>query len=215
MKKTLTLFLIAFLIVVSSIAKAQSFDGGLLAGAVTSQIDGDGYSGFHQIGWTGGFFGRIPGEGHGSWQMELRYTLMGSHSDAKEVEMGMIPINIRLHYAQLPVLFRYDLSGININGNPLEFITLEAGVSADFLIFGGQSAGLEDLFPNSSWLFFTAAGHLGVQFDINRSWGANIRTMASLTPCRWNGDSPSLFYGHYYNIAIAAGVTYTLFHKGE
>jgi hypothetical protein len=63
MKKTLTLFLIAFLIVVSSIAKAQSFDGGLLAGAVTSQIDGDGYSGFHQIGWTGGFFGRIAGLG--------------------------------------------------------------------------------------------------------------------------------------------------------
>lgn len=215
MRKTLAFFLGAFLIVAASAAKAQSFDGGLLAGVVTSQIDGDGYSGFHQLGWTGGFFGRIPGEGPSSWQMELRYTLLGSHSDAKEVEMGLAPINVRLHYAQLPLLFRYDLSGININGTPLEFLTLEAGVSADFLIYGGQSAYLEDLFPNSSWLFFTIAGHLGLQVDLNRNWGANIRTMASLSPCRWRGDSPSLFYGHYYNIAIAAGVTYTLIHQGE
>ena len=129
--------------------------------------------------------------------------------------MGMAPMNIRLHYAELPVMLRYDLSGINVNGSPLKFITLEAGVSADFLIYGAQSAYLEDLFPNSSWLFFTVAGHLGMQFDVNPNLGINLRTLASLTPCRWRGDAPSVFYGHYYNIAIAAGVTYTLFHKGE
>lgn len=215
MKKAFTLFLAAFLILAACDAKAQSFDGGFLAGAVTSQIDGDGYGGFHQLGWTGGVFGRIPTNGPVSWQMELRYTLLGSHSDAKEVEMGMAPINIRLHYAELPLLLRYDLSGININGIPLTFITLEAGVSLDVLIYGAQSAYLEDLFPNSSWLFFTSTGHLGVDIKPNERWSFNLRTMASLIPCRWRSDSPSLFYGHYYNIAIAAGVTYTLIHKGE
>lgn len=215
MKKAFTLFLAAFLILAACGAKAQSFDGGFLAGAVTSQIDGDGYGGFHQLGWTGGVFGRIPTNGPVSWQMELRYTLLGSHSDAKEVEMGMAPINIRLHYAELPLLLRYDLSGININGIPLTFITLEAGVSLDVLIYGAQSAYLEDLFPNSSWLFFTSTGHLGVDIKPNERWSFNLRTMASLIPCRWRSDSPSLFYGHYYNIAIAAGVTYTLIHKGE
>lgn len=196
-------------------AKAQSFDGGLLAGVVTSQIDGDGYGGFHQLGWTGGVFGRIPGEGPVSWQMELRYTLLGAHSDAKEVENGMLPMDTRLHYAQLPLKLRYDLSNFNVNGNPLDFITLELGLSADFLIYGAQSADHEDLFENTSWLFFTVAGHLGVQFDLNEQWGINVQSMTSLTPCRWRPESPSIFYGHYYNIALAAGVTYTLIHRGE
>lgn len=215
MKKPIILLFAAFLAFASVTAKAQSFDGGLLAGVVTSQIDGDGYGGFHQLGWTGGVFGRIPGEGPVSWQMELRYTLLGSHSDAKEVENGMLPMDTRLHYVQLPLLLRYDLSKFNVNGNPLDFITLEAGLSPDFLIHGAQSADHEDLFENDSWLFFTVTGHLGVQFDLNNRWGFNLRGMASVTPCRWRPESPSIFYGHYYNIAVAGGVTYTLIHRGE
>ena len=63
MKKPFILLFAAILALANVTAKAQSFDGGFLAGVVTSQIDGDGYGGFHQLGWTGGMFGRIPGEG--------------------------------------------------------------------------------------------------------------------------------------------------------
>lgn len=215
MKKILVLIAAALLALAASRTQAQSFDGGVLAGIVTSQIDGDNYGGFHQLGWTGGFFARIPSDGPGSWQMELRYTLLGAHSDVKEVDNGMLPMDVRLHYAQLPILFRYDLSGISVNGVPLNFITFEAGVSADFLMSGKQSADQEDLFENEMWLPFSATGHVGVQFDLNRNWGANLRYLHSLTPCRRNLESPNLLYGHLFNVAILATVNYTFIHRGR
>ena len=215
MKKTFALLVAALLAFAASFCQAQSFDGGLVAGGVTSQIDGDGYGGFHQLGWTGGVFGRIPTDGPTSWQLELRYTLLGAHSDVKEVDNGMLPMDIRLHYVELPVLFRYDLSRIAVNGRPLDFVTLEAGLSAAFLISGKQSADFEDLFENSEWLPISALGQLGVQIDFNDRLGVNLRYLYSLTPCRWNYDSPSLFYGHLYNAALTASLTYTLIHLGR
>lgn len=213
MKKTLMLLVAAVILSLCGLkVQAQSFDGGLMAGVVTSQIDGDGYSGFHQIGWTAGIFGRLPSEGPSSWQMELKYSLFGAHSDVKEVDLGMNPMDIRLHYIELPVLFRYDLSELNINGKSLDFITLELGLSGDFLIKGTQSANHENHFDNPSWLFFSVAGNLGVHFDINNSLGINIRSMYSLTPCRLHPEVPVFSFRHYYNFALQATVVYTIIH---
>lgn len=212
MKNIYTLLLAAILSIAGLKGQAQSFDGGLIAGAVTSQINGDGYAGFHQIGGTAGFFGRIPTDGPASWQMELKYSLFGAHSDVKEEDYGLNHMNIRLHYLELPLMLRYDLSAFNINGKVLDFITLELGLSGDFLIRGTQSANHEDNFDNTSWLFFSVTGNLGVQCDLNEHWGVNIRSMNSLTPCRLHPEAPLYSWFHYYNIALQATVVYTIFH---
>lgn len=192
--------------------RAQSFDGGLIAGAVTSQINGDGYAGFHQLGCTAGFFGRIPSNGPSSWQLELKYSLYGAHSDSKEVDYGLNPMDIRLHYVELPLLFRHDLSQFNVNGKALDFITLELGLSGDFLIRGTQSANFEDNFDNDAWLFFSLTGDIGLQFDLSDRLGINVRSMNSLTPCRFHPEAPVLSWYHYYNIALQATVVYTIVH---
>ncbi|MBO4328349.1 MAG: PorT family protein [Bacteroidales bacterium] len=215
MKKTLFLIAVVLLALAAKPGQAQSFDGGLTAGVVASQIDGDGYGGFHQLGWTGGFFVRIPSDGPGSWQMELRYTLLGAHSDVKEVDNGMLPMDVRLHYTELPILYRYDLSKCSLNGTPLDFITLEAGLSAVFLISGRQSTDFEDPDDERPWLPISALGHLGVQIDLDKHWGVNLRYLHSVTPCRWNLNSPSLFYGHQYNVALTASLSYTFIHLGN
>ncbi|MBR4147046.1 MAG: PorT family protein [Bacteroidales bacterium] len=216
MKKTFMLLAAAVLLSLFGLkTQAQSFDGGALAGVVTSQINGDGYAGFHQIGWTAGVFGRIPTEGPSSWQLELKYCLMGAHSDVKEVEYGLNPMDIRLHYIELPVMFRYDLSKFNVNGRSLDFITLEIGLSGDFLIRGTQSANYENNFDNPAWLFFSVTGNVGAQFDINDRLGINIRSMNSLTPCRLHPEVPLLSLRHYYNIALQATLTYTIIHSGR
>ena len=207
------IFLLAFMAVLTLTGlRAQSFDGGLIAGAVTSQIHGDGYAGFHQIGFTSGFFGRVPTDGPFSWQMELKYSLYGAHSDSKEVDYGLNPMDIRLHYVELPMMFRYDLSQFNVNGKALDFITLELGLSGDFLLRGTQSANFEDNFDNDAWLFFSVTGNLGMQFDVNDRLGINIRSMNSLTPCRLHPEAPVLSWYHYYNIAIQATLVYTIMH---
>ncbi len=210
--KRLTLILALFLTLVGLSGRAQSFEGGLMAGAVTSQINGDGRGGFHQLGWTGGVFGRIPTSGPTSWQLEMKYTLLGARSSVDEIEAGIAPMDIRLHYVEVPIMFRYRLSNFQ---EPLDFITLEIGLSADFLAKNSQSAYNDGGFENPSWLFFSVTGNIGVQFDINERLGVNIRSMNSLTPCRWNLESPSIFYGHLYNIALQAGLTYTILAPGR
>ena len=190
---------------------AQTFDAGLAAGVVASQINGDGYAGYHQIGWTAGVFGRIPTDGPSSWQLELKYSLFGAHSDSKELDYGLLPMNIRLHYIELPVMYRYDLSELIINGRTFDFITLEAGLSADFLVKNSQSANNDGGFENPSWLFFSVTGNLGIQFDINDRLGFNIRSMNSLTPCRWKPEIPG-YLNNYFNIVLEAKVVYTIIH---
>lgn len=212
MKKTLTLVFAALLTLAAFRVQAQSFDGGLIAGPLTSQIQGDGYSGYHQVGYTAGVFGRIPSQGPASWQMELKYSLYGAHSDSKEVAYGMNPMSIRLHYVELPLMFRYDLSGIRVNGRPLDFVTFEIGLSGDFLIRGTQSADFEDGYDNSSWLFFSVTGNFGVHFDFNEWLGVNVRSMNSITPCRLHPEVPLYSWFHYYNIALQATVVYTIVH---
>ena len=210
MKKTTILLFAIVLSLFGLKSLAQSFDGGLTAGLIASQIDGDGYAGYHQIGWTGGFFGRIPTSRTSSWQLELKYSLFGAHSDIKETPQ----MNIRLHYVELPIMYRYNLSQLNINGKRLDFITLEIGLSSDFLITSNQESDYDGGFANSSWAFFSATGNAGIQFDLNDRLGFNFRSMNSVIPCRWKGNVGSFFL-HYYNIVLQATITYTFIHKGS
>jgi hypothetical protein len=214
-KSTLTLLFAAFLTFAGLHGQAQSFEGGVMAGVIASQINGDGYGGYHQIGWTGGVFGRIPTDGPASWQLELKYSLFGAHSSVDEIENGAAPMDIRLHYFELPVMYRYNLGGLLINGRSFDFITLEIGLSGDFLAKNLQSAYNDGGYENPSWLFFSVTGNVGVQFDLTENLGVNIRSMNSLTPCRWRPESPSIFYGHYYNIVLQAAVTYTILAPGK
>ena len=211
MKKMLTLFATACFMFICLTAHAQSFDAGVTAGVVASQINGDGYAGYHQIGWTAGAFGRIPTDGPSSWQLEMKYSLFGAHSDSKELDYGMLPMNIRLHYLEVPIMYRYDLSELIINGRNFDFITLEAGLSADFLFKNSQSANHDAGFENPAWLFFSVTGNLGVQFDVNDRLGFNIRSMNSLTPCRLTPNTGSYFL-HWFNIVLEAKVVYTIIH---
>ena len=211
MKKLALLIVVLSLSLVGLKSHAQSFDGGLTGGVVASQINGDGYGGYHQIGWTAGIFGRIPTNGPTSWQLEMKYSLFGAHSDSKEIDAGLLPMNIRLHYIEMPIMFRYNLGRLRINGRPLDFITAEIGLSGDFLIKGSQSAGNESGFDNPAWAFFSVTGNIGLQFDINDRLGINIRSMNSLIPCRWKPNVGSYFL-HYFNIALQATVVYTIIH---
>ena len=216
MKKSyLTLLIAAILTFAGLRCQAQSFEGGVMAGAIASQINGDGYGGYHQIGWTGGVFGRIPTEGPSSWQLELKYSLFGAHSSVDEIDNGWAPMDIRLHYIELPIMYRYNLGELLINGRSFDFITMEIGLSADFLAKNLQSAYNDGGYENPSWLFFSVTGNVGVQFDLTENLGVNIRSMNSLTPCRWRPESPSIFYGHYYNIMLQAAITYTILAPGK
>ncbi|MCQ2321763.1 MAG: PorT family protein [Bacteroidales bacterium] len=188
---------------------AQSFNGGVLAGAVTSQVNGDGYAGFHQLGWTAGAYVGLPIGENFTLQTELKYSLFGSHSDVKEEEYGLNYYNLRLHYVEMPIMFRYNLGNFTVSGNNLDFITLEIGPSLDFLMrYRDETAYSPN--QNAPWLFFSITGNLGIHFDLSDRLGLGVRSMNSLTPIRLKGEVPLYSWNHYYNIALQAVITYNI-----
>lgn len=185
---------------------AQSFNAGLLAGATFCQVDGDTYAGYHKLGWTAGGYVNLPVAEHFALQMELKYTQMGAHSSAEEWQYGD-SYNLVLHYAEIPLMLRYDFGHFTVNGKSLDFIMLEAGFSLDFLLkhYGELDA------ISQSWRlnFFSVSGNYGLHFNITDHWGLGARMMYSITPMQTN-PTPQWFFDHSYNKVIQLTVTYNI-----
>ena len=211
MKKTFCR--LAFFVILFTGAKmvsAQSFNSGIIAGATFCQVDGDHYAGFHQLGFTTGAYVNLPLDDHLSAQMELKYSLLGAHSSDKEVnEYNYLPYNLRLHYAEIPLMLRYDLGMFRVSGRPLDFVTLEAGVSLDLRLKATEDVFGDYQVTTSRWNFFSMTGNAGIHFAFNEHWGLGARFMYSVVPCRFTGN-PGWFYNQYYNKVVQFCVTYNI-----
>jgi len=202
-------------LVMPAMAMAQSFNGGLIAGATMTQVNGDGYGGFHQIGFTGGGFINLPFGQCSAEQLELKYSMYGSHSSTNEVVVNQQPkYKLRLNYIELPIMYQYSLTKLRIGQRSLSFITLEAGLSVDYLIYYiDETNGI----PNTSagWLAFSATGNVGVHFTMPYGFGINIRSMNSILPIRVNKTQEGSgrywdYRNNYFNIVLQATLTYTI-----
>lgn len=206
-------FSLVFIVLVTFYAKtavAQSFNAGLILGPTFCQVDGDHYAGYHQLGFTAGTYVNLPMNDHLSAQMELKYSLLGAHSSDKEVnEYYYLPYNLRLHYAEIPLMLRYDLGMFRVGGRPLDYITLEAGVSLDFRMKATEDVFGDYQVTTSRWNFFSMTGNAGIHFAFNEHLGLGARFMYSVVPIRFTGN-PGWFYNQYYNKVIQFCVTYNI-----
>ena len=211
MKKVFILLSLSIILAFgSSKALAQSFNAGLIVGPTFCQVDGDHYAGFHQVGFTAGAYANLPVANHLSVQMELKYSLFGAHSSGKEVsEYYYTPYSLRLHYAEIPLMLRYDLGVFRIAGRPLDFITLEAGISADVRLRATEDVDTDFQVTTSRWNLLSATANAGVHFAFNDHLGLGARFMYSVAPCRFTGN-PGWFYNQYYNKVIQITLTYNL-----
>ena len=205
----ITFFLALFFVGIGSYA--QSFNGGLLVGGVISQVDGDHYSGYHHVGFTGGAYVGLPFNDNFSLQMELKYSLFGAHSSVDEVDAGQNPYTLNLHYVEMPVMARYNFGKLNINGQHLDFISLEGGLSFDFMMNNRESANNEPAHYSPFWRFFSMSVNYGIHFDLNERWGVGIRGMYSFLPIRVYVDNEHGNYvTHFYNKVWQATITYNI-----
>ena len=208
MKKKLILAVLAVLML-TGVACAQSFNAGLIGGATFSQVDGDSYAGFHKLGLTAGTYVNLPVGEHFALQMELKYTQMGAHSSTKEVVEYYYPAyNLRLHYAEIPVMLRYDFGHFTVYGKPLRALSLELGLSGDFLLgYHGEIEAASQLWRLN---FFSVTGNFGLHYNFTEHLGIGARMMYSLTPMQTN-PSPQWFFNHSYNKVIQLTLTYNLY----
>ena len=188
---------------------AQSFNAGLIAGATFSQVDGDSYYGFHKVGFTAGTYVSLPVANHFALQMELKYTQMGAHSSAKEIiEYNYPAYNLRLHYAEIPLMLRYDFGHFTVYGKSLDNLALELGLSLDFLLkYRGE---IEAATQTWKLNFFSVTGNFGLHYAFTKHLGIGAQMMYSITPMQTN-PSPQWFFNHSYNKVIQITMTYNLF----
>ena len=189
---------------------AQRFNGGLIVGPTFCQVDGDKYFGYHKLGVTAGGYANLPIANHFALQMELKYSLLGAHSSAEEAELpgpDYGPYNLSLHYAEIPLMVQYDFGHFTVYGKSLDFLTLEAGLSLDFLL---KYKGEKD-YSEQTWRFnfFSITGNFGLHFDIIKNFGIGARMMYSITPIQTN-PTPQWFFNHAYNKVIQLTFTYNI-----
>lgn len=208
MKKIVFSFLFFFMLLSGAkVAVAQSFNGGLIAGATFCQVDGDKYFGYNKLGFTAGGYVNLPIANHFALQMELKYTQMGAKSSIKEAELPTYgQYKLVLHYAEIPLMLRYDFGHFTVYGKSLDFLSLEAGFSLDFLLKYYGEMGSQQFWKFN---FFSVSGNFGLHFALSDHWGLGARMMYSITPMQTN-PTPQWVFNHAYNKVIQATVTYNI-----
>ena len=119
------------------------------------------------------------------------------------------PYSLRLHYAEIPLMLRCNLGMFRVSGRPLDFITLEAGVSLDFRMKATEDVDADYQVTTNRWNFFSMTSNAGLHFAFNEHWGLGARFMYSVVPCRFTGN-PGWFYNQYYNKVVQFCVTYNI-----
>ena len=110
--KKLAPYIWILVLLVSIETKAQTFKPGVLVGLVTSQVGGDGYSGFNKLGLTFGGYVRYQLSDNWSTQFEIAYVQKGSRnnfsiseSDPNQASQYFL---MRLNYIEIPLMFKFS-----------------------------------------------------------------------------------------------------------
>jgi hypothetical protein len=194
MKKILLLILITF----PFHAVSQEFNGGLIAGGLISQVDGDTWKGYDKFGFMGGAYVFLKVSPHSSFQLEMEYIQKGSRHNTDPENPADQSYLLRLHYFEMPVLYQYTFA---------RRFALEAGPALDVLIgYYEEQDGIADP-PTEPVRNVTLSGIIGTSVYITNHLKAGLRVNYSLMSLR-NSTAPypasyrKIFfeYGQYNNV---------------
>lgn len=201
MKKILVLVLI----ITSQNLLAQEFGARLKLGANFSQVDGDNMSGYNKLGANIGL--EINRNINDKWDAftEIRYSMKGARTPIQDPEdFTGFTIIMNYHYIELPLMARY---------NGIDRLPIYGGLSAGVNVFNQRNEnGMK--FQEPELLTMEYALHLGVTFEINEKWEADVRHSQSFISIRdydWVVISP-FWWGRagWYNRLFTIGLNYKL-----
>lgn len=174
-------FLVVCLLVLGMVAPAvgQRFNGGIIAGGVVSQVDGDGYGGYHKFGYMAGAVVSLDVSPRSSFQMELEYIQKGSRISTDSLNYGNSYL-MRFHYLEVPLMYQYKL---------WNRFSLEAGPAMDVTLGSlEESNGLEtqSTIPLRN---VTLCGILGASAHLGDHLKINFRLNYSLLSIRQTAET--------------------------
>jgi hypothetical protein len=104
------------------------FKGGISAGFVFTQVDGDNYSGYNRLGPQAGVFSKYIFNEDFSLHTEIKYIQKGSKHVSKDENGQILPSDyfaLKLDYFELPILLEYKIQ---------EKFYAQAGIGLGYLI---------------------------------------------------------------------------------
>ncbi len=198
--KTGLLFVILAVFIGSVELNAQNFKAGLKAGFCASQVSGDNLNGFDKAGLIAGAFVSNNFSEKTGLQMEMIFIQKGSRRRVSETDNSFY--RLRLHYAEVPVLFMF---------RPSKKITLLGGLSAGVLIHSEEANQLGVIYNTPPFNKLEISTQLGIRFVMNDHWALDLRHSNSLTTVRDFEGSYNYYYFEkgQYNTAVHFSVHYT------
>lgn len=170
----MTKFLCAFALVSCAfIGHSQNFTGGVFAGAVTSQVNGDGLAGFDMAGFQAGAFTTYALTERARVQLGLGFIQKGAREPDSDTSSNY---RLRANYINIPLTLQYRI-------NDLVF---EVGPALDILVNAQESdiSGLRSLEGEAALRTFVLVGVGGIGYHLSERWFINFRSTISATPAR-------------------------------
>ncbi len=181
---------------------AQYFKGGLQAGLLASQVDGDNMEGYHKPGLYCGAFAACPFKGDRfELQAGIDYMQKGSKATNRRSEDELNLFHLTFHQIGLPVLFKWNFhencwmeAGCSMN------VTTSVMIRRDGTLYRNKP-------DNDTYRQFELGGICGLQWELRPHWSLHMRFLYSLTPV---GKS------HYRSIglrnnSLLLGISYTFY----
>ncbi|MFZ6050845.1 outer membrane beta-barrel protein [Halocola ammonii] len=122
------IFLLSTLFILASVFTAHSqltFTAGVKAGAVTSQVGGDGLAGFDKFGLTGGAHVKMNWNEDWGLQMGLLFVQKGSRQ-IPDNEKGIFEYALKFNYLEIPITLQRDLGNFSLGGGAYAGVLISA-----------------------------------------------------------------------------------------
>lgn len=155
------------------------FDGGLLAGGITSQVHGDGYGGFNKVGISAGAFVLLGFNETSALRIDMLFAQKGSRNKPDTEAGDFTTFKLQLDYIEIPVLYSWTFR---------DEISFEVGPYAARLVNSGQENNGNDFEINPPYNDWDIGACAGFSYEITPRLLGVARYTQSILPIR---DKPS------------------------
>jgi hypothetical protein len=211
---------------------AQTFKPGLLAGLTTSQVGGDGYSGFNKLGVTAGGFVRYNLREKWSAQFEIYFVQKGSRNAYSISENDPTQSSeyfiCRLNYVEVPLMIKFNhrrfvyeagLYYAQLIGFYMEYRNDDRSIPSQVYNNITEFNSLAEFYNYEPFLDSDFGGLLGFGYKISENILGGIRISNSVTPIKKHDSNqidryPTQLNIGWTNTVIAGTLRYT-FGQGD
>tara|TARA_B110000116_G_scaffold262747_1_gene268397 strand:- start:826 stop:1449 length:624 start_codon:yes stop_codon:yes gene_type:complete len=185
---------------------AQSFGGGIIAGASTSQVAGDLLGGFNKIGILAGAYTNLKVKEILSFQFEISYITKGSRNPNiyESNHPNYEKIEITLSYIEMP---------LTINLQQKENLGVEFGIIPAFNISATlNSAEAKNIsVPNPQYKKYDLGVCAGINYHITDNIILNTRISNSIIPIRPHTSGATNGWNRgQYNTVLSFAIHYKI-----